>query len=96
MAVLDALRYTTALQSGLWFAQVTGGRNGYGAKLANIFSTEFIIETCDGKNLYKQARASGPTWGNSVLCLGASSVTPSMAAWDNNKSPCICHVHCVT
>ena len=29
--------------------QVTGGRNGYGAKLANIFSTEFIIETADGK-----------------------------------------------
>ena len=28
--------------------KVTGGRNGYGAKLANIFSTEFVIETCDG------------------------------------------------
>ena len=34
--------------------QVTGGRNGYGAKLANIFSTEFIVETADGKNSYKQ------------------------------------------
>lgn len=29
--------------------KVTGGRNGYGAKLANIFSTEFVVETCDGK-----------------------------------------------
>ena len=29
--------------------QVTGGRNGYGAKLANIFSTEFVVETCDGR-----------------------------------------------
>lgn len=28
---------------------MTGGRNGYGAKLANIFSTEFVIETCDGR-----------------------------------------------
>jgi hypothetical protein len=28
---------------------VTGGRNGYGAKLANIFSKEFVIETCDGQ-----------------------------------------------
>ena len=28
--------------------KVTGGRNGYGAKLANIFSKEFVIETCDG------------------------------------------------
>lgn len=27
---------------------VTGGRNGYGAKLANIFSSEFTIETADG------------------------------------------------
>ena len=25
-----------------------GRRNGYGAKLANIFSKEFVIETCDG------------------------------------------------
>lgn len=25
--------------------KTTGGRNGYGAKLANIFSTEFIVET---------------------------------------------------
>ena len=28
-------------------AKTTGGRNGYGAKLANIFSTEFIVETAD-------------------------------------------------
>ncbi len=36
--------------------QVTGGRNGYGAKLTNIFSTEFIVETCDGQRggRYKQ------------------------------------------
>ena len=27
--------------------QVTGGRNGYGAKLCNIFSTDFIVETLD-------------------------------------------------
>ena len=25
--------------------KVTGGRNGYGAKLCNIFSTEFTVET---------------------------------------------------
>ncbi|GIQ81461.1 DNA topoisomerase II, eukaryotic-type [Kipferlia bialata] len=28
--------------------RVTGGRNGYGAKLANIFSREFTVETVDG------------------------------------------------
>ena len=36
--------------------KTTGGRNGFGAKLANIFSTEFVIETADGerKRQYKQ------------------------------------------
>jgi len=29
---------------------VTGGRNGFGAKLANIFSTKFVVETQDSKN----------------------------------------------
>lgn len=29
--------------------KVTGGRNGYGAKLANIFSTLFIVECSDRK-----------------------------------------------
>jgi DNA topoisomerase-2 len=27
--------------------KTTGGRNGYGAKLANIFSSEFVVETID-------------------------------------------------
>ena len=30
------------------------GRNGLGSKLANIYSSKFIIETCDGKKSYKQ------------------------------------------
>ena len=36
--------------------KVTGGRNGYGAKLANIYSTEFTVETADSKSgkKYKQ------------------------------------------
>merc|ERR1719399_2039872 len=29
--------------------KVTGGRNGYGAKLTNIFSTKFMITCADGK-----------------------------------------------
>jgi DNA topoisomerase-2 len=29
--------------------KVTGGRNGFGAKLANIFSTKFVLETADSK-----------------------------------------------
>lgn len=33
--------------------KTTGGRNGYGAKLANIFSTRFVVETAD-KNVRKR------------------------------------------
>lgn len=31
-----------------------GGRNGYGAKLTNIYSTLFKVETADGKKTYRQ------------------------------------------
>lgn len=34
--------------------KVTGGRNGYGAKLCNIFSTEFTVDTSDGRQRYVQ------------------------------------------
>lgn len=36
--------------------KVTGGRNGYGAKLTNIFSKRFVVETADSshKKIYKQ------------------------------------------
>ncbi|KAI5170713.1 DNA topoisomerase II [Nematocida sp. LUAm3] len=33
--------------------KITGGRNGYGAKLCNIFSKQFIIETADAKRSKK-------------------------------------------
>ena len=43
--------------------KVTGGKNGYGAKLTNIFSEEFSVETVDKKRqkLYKQ------TWKNNMF-----------------------------
>lgn len=58
--------------------QITGGRNGYGAKLANIFSTEFIIETCDGKRerRYKQV------FTNNMTKKGTPKIT-SCKASDN-------------
>jgi DNA topoisomerase-2 len=34
--------------------KVVGGKNGYGAKLTNIYSREFTIRTFDGKLLYEQ------------------------------------------
>uniref|UniRef100_A0A8C4QGD5 DNA topoisomerase 2 n=1 Tax=Eptatretus burgeri TaxID=7764 RepID=A0A8C4QGD5_EPTBU len=42
--------------------KVTGGRNGYGAKLCNIFSTKFTVETAcrESKKVFKQ------TWFNNM------------------------------
>jgi len=34
--------------------KTVGGKNGYGAKLTNIYSKEFIVRTCDAKILYEQ------------------------------------------
>jgi DNA topoisomerase-2 len=34
--------------------KTVGGKNGYGAKLTNIYSREFVVATCDGKIAYEQ------------------------------------------
>ncbi len=34
--------------------RVVAGTNGYGAKLTNVFSKQFIVESCDGKNQFTQ------------------------------------------
>ena len=50
--------------------KVTGGRNGYGAKLCNVFSSEFILETADSKTKkqYKQ------TWTANMSQMGKASI----------------------
>src|SRR6266545_1966697 len=51
--------------------KLTGGRNGYGAKLTNIYSLEFTVETAD-KNTeqkYKQ------TWTNNMGVCGKAKIT---------------------
>ncbi|KAJ7354850.1 DNA topoisomerase 2-alpha [Desmophyllum pertusum] len=42
--------------------KVTGGRNGYGAKLCNIFSTKFVVETCASESGKKFKQ----TWTNNM------------------------------
>jgi DNA topoisomerase-2 len=59
--------------------RVTGGRNGYGAKLANVFSKEFNIRIYDGKQMYSQS------WRNNMSICEAPQFTPS----DNGPSVCI-------
>lgn len=51
--------------------KVTGGRNGYGAKLCNIFSTQFEVETSDQNTgqLYRQ------TWSNNMLSFSAPKIS---------------------
>ncbi|ODQ79069.1 hypothetical protein BABINDRAFT_162139 [Babjeviella inositovora NRRL Y-12698] len=50
--------------------KVTGGRNGYGAKLCNIFSTDFTVETNDLASglLYTQ------TWRNNMSDVGKPKI----------------------
>ena len=52
--------------------RLTGGAHGFGAKLTNIFSTTFIVETADTKRkkLYKQ------TWTNNMRTRGEPDITP--------------------
>ncbi|CAK96636.1 uncharacterized protein An08g08550 [Aspergillus niger] len=51
--------------------KVTGGRNGFGAKLCNVFSTEFSIETQDSsqKKKYRQ------TWTENMTKIGKAKIT---------------------
>jgi DNA topoisomerase II len=57
-------------------AKTTGGRNGYGAKLCNIFSTEFTVETQDNKNVkrYKQ------TWTDNMSKMGKAKITTNKSS----------------
>lgn len=50
--------------------KVTGGRNGYGAKLCNIFSTEFTVHTADKKNGYEYTQ----TWRNNMSDVGKAKI----------------------
>ncbi|KAK5959501.1 DNA topoisomerase 2 PWA37_003462 [Arxiozyma heterogenica] len=51
--------------------KVTGGRNGYGAKLCNIFSTEFILETADPKSGQKYIQR----WENNMNVCHPPTIT---------------------
>lgn len=51
--------------------KVTGGRNGYGAKLCNIFSTEFTVETADKEQKLKYKQ----TWTDNMGKMGKAKLT---------------------
>ena len=51
--------------------RLTGGRNGFGAKLANIYSHEFTVETAD-KNTQKKYKQ---TWTDNMGICGKAKIT---------------------
>ncbi|KAJ2525125.1 DNA topoisomerase 2 [Coemansia sp. RSA 2049] len=51
--------------------KTTGGRNGYGAKLCNIFSTEFIVETADSAVQKKYVQ----TFTDNMKNIGSPKIT---------------------
>lgn len=53
--------------------KVTGGRNGYGAKLCNIFSTKFKLETADSKSKKKYTQ----TWLNNMSRMESAKIVNS-------------------
>lgn len=57
--------------------RVTGGRNGYGAKLTNIYSIEFQVECIDAKARKKFSQ----TWSNNMLDTSG----PVVRACSNKK-----------
>ncbi|XP_028423903.1 DNA topoisomerase 2-alpha isoform X2 [Perca flavescens] len=61
--------------------KVTGGRNGYGAKLCNIFSKKFTVETAckESKKIFKQ------TWYDNMGRAGDYNLKP----FDGEEYTCI-------
>jgi len=53
--------------------KVVGGRNGYGAKLANIFSTRFEVECVDSDSCQKYHQ----TWTENMRHKGEAKITAS-------------------
>ncbi|XP_035780971.1 DNA topoisomerase 2-like [Anopheles albimanus] len=62
-------------------AKVTGGRNGYGAKLCNIFSTKFTVETATKqyKKCFKQ------TWGDNMAKASEPKIKEDFHGEDYTK-----------
>ncbi|EDV26331.1 uncharacterized protein TRIADDRAFT_23201, partial [Trichoplax adhaerens] len=62
--------------------KVTGGRNGYGAKLCNIFSTEFKVETYSADS----GKQFSQTWNNNM----SKAREPKITAIEKSKQEFTC------
>lgn len=52
--------------------KVTGGRNGFGAKLTNVFSKKFVVETVHSRSKKKFSM----TWSRNMLDKSEPTITP--------------------
>ena len=53
---------------------VSGGKNGYGAKATNVFSSEFVVDICDGVHHYVQR------FSNNMFDVEAPTITEDTQA----------------
>ena len=53
--------------------KIVGGKNGFGAKLTNIYSNEFTVETVDHREKKKYVQ----TWTSNMITCGAAKITAS-------------------
>ena len=53
--------------------KIVGGKNGFGAKLTNIYSREFTVETVD----HRQKKKYIQTWTNNMATIGKPKITTS-------------------
>lgn len=65
--------------------RVVGGRNGYGAKLANVYSTKFTVTIKDGENKKKYTQQ----WSNNMRTCDPPKITSHSAS---TSSVCISFV----
>ncbi|KAK6525539.1 DNA topoisomerase 2 [Arthrobotrys megalospora] len=61
--------------------KVVGGRNGFGAKLCNIFSTEFTLETAEKKSKQKYKQV----WRNNMKKCEKATIKPTAKAEEYTK-----------
>ncbi|KAF8523124.1 DNA topoisomerase II [Hysterangium stoloniferum] len=61
--------------------KLTGGRNGYGAKLANIYSQEFTVETADKNTSQKYKQ----TWTENMTKVGKMKITKTSGSQEYTR-----------
>ncbi|OBZ80095.1 DNA topoisomerase 2 [Grifola frondosa] len=68
---MDTVKVTIDAENNTISVYNNGGRNGYGAKLANIYSVEFTVDTADKASGQKYVQ----TWTDNMSKMGKAKIT---------------------